>query len=116
MEHHAGFFIFCSLQRVISSNQQGTFAMPQKPKTPGVVIAAAIILIIVGGFSLVGGTCGGIGMVAAAMSPQQAGPARPGDAMAPMQFFIKEIPTYLAFMMICVILDTLCGIGQLVAA
>ncbi len=90
--------------------------MPRTPQRPGTVLSAAIILIIVGTWSLLAGVCGAgsIAVLAAIPEPKEkAMPGQPPDAMAPMRFVAKEVPGYYVFAGVSLGLDTLLGLGQL---
>lgn len=92
--------------------------MPAKVRTPGMITFVGILLIVVGGWSLLGGLCGGGGLAFAALSPDPGGPqakAMPGDANAVHRFFAKEVPGYFAVTFLVLGIDMLFGLGQLIA-
>src|ERR1019366_7596602 len=89
--------------------------MPAKPKRPGQVIFVAVVLIILGCWSLLGGVCGGGFTAFAAMQPDPGGPAQPGDPFAAQRFLAKEIPGYTATIFVLLFFNMLFGIGELIA-
>lgn len=89
--------------------------MTEKPKTPGIVIAAGVIVILMGCWSLLGGLCTGGGMLVIAATPEPPGPIQPGDPAAPVRFFIKEIPGYVAIQMAGLAISMLVGLGEIIA-
>jgi hypothetical protein len=90
--------------------------MSNKPKVPVVVIIAAVLLIVFGGLSVIGGLCGGGQVGMAAMKAEPAGKIQPGDVIAIQQFFIKEIPGYLPVILTLTFFDMAVGLGQLLCA
>ena len=93
--------------------------MSYTPKRPGLVTFVAVVLIILGSLSLLGGVCGGAATVFMALQPEPAAPPAPGDIMAPMaqqqHFMAKEVPAYTATQFGILFLELLFGAGQLIA-
>lgn len=90
--------------------------MPQVQR-PGTVTAAAIILFIVAGLSLLGSVCGGGQFVFAMASGEPAAPPKgqPPGMMDQHHFFAKEIPGYYAFGIGTSVLDILIALGLFAA-
>jgi hypothetical protein len=88
-------------------------------KRPGTVTAVAVILFIVGGWSLLMGTCGG-GMAAVlALKPQAVegppGKVDPADAAAVQRFLANEVPGYTIVVFSLTGIDIILGLGQIVS-
>jgi hypothetical protein len=86
---------------------------------PGVVVAAAVILMIVSILTLLGGICGGgiMAFTAAAPEPKGEQAKQPfGDAGAQQRFIAKEAPAYYAVIFSLTGLGVLLSAGQLLAA
>ena len=86
---------------------------------PGTVTTAAIILFIVGGWSLLSVPCASvfIGVLAAMPEPPAAadGKAQVGDPAASMRFIVKEVPSYYPVIFASMAVTMVFGIGQIVA-
>jgi hypothetical protein len=70
--------------------------MPRKPKTPGFVITAAVLLFIYGSLMLICSFCGIAQMVMVAAAPGPQGPPGPGDFLGQERELAKRIPSYAA--------------------
>ncbi|MBI2804637.1 MAG: hypothetical protein HYX68_06590 [Planctomycetes bacterium] len=87
--------------------------MTQKPKRPATVIIAAVLLILFGTWSLLGGICGAGGMAILNAMPPQKGKLPAEDPAAPARFIAKEAPGYYPVIFTLMGIDVLLGIGQL---
>jgi hypothetical protein len=85
--------------------------MPGKPKTPGLVIAAAVLLFIYGGLMLTCSSCGvaQMVMVAAAPAPQQE------DLLAQERELTKRIPSYAPMEACAHVFNIVLGVIMIVA-
>lgn len=90
--------------------------MPLPPKRPGTVLFVGVLLIIIGGWSLLGGLCATAPLVGAAIGGDQPpGPVQPGDAGAVHRFFAKEVTGYFPVMFTLMAVNMLLGFGQLLS-
>jgi hypothetical protein len=91
--------------------------MAFRPRRPGVVTTAAVILFIVGGWSLLGACCTGasLGLMFALPAPPQIDDkARPEDPLASTRFLLKELPSYPYVQGGVLAINCLFGIGQII--
>jgi hypothetical protein len=80
------------------------------------VILAAVMLMIVGGFSLIGSICGAGGIAMVAVTPEvPRAKGQPPDPLATQRFIAKEVPGYYPFVVATMTFDLLIGIGQIAA-
>ncbi len=90
-------------------------------KRPGTVTAVAVILFIVGGFSLLAGMCSGGWIAIVAMKPPldgggpDAAKVDPNDPAAVQRFMAAEVPGYFPAVFAFQGIDILLGVGQVVA-
>ena len=98
--------------------------MPATPKRPGTILGAAILLLIFGVYSLLGGICGGIFVlnpeaVTEALSnllPKAPGPqGKEQDVFAPQRQVAKEAPAYTPVMVASSGVTSLLGLLAVIA-
>ncbi len=90
--------------------------MRHAPQRPGMVLFVAIVVIIVGGLTLVGNLCGGGSMAITAMAPEAPqGKGQPPDGAAIQRFIAKEVPSYIPVSLSIMVVDLFVGIGMLAA-
>ncbi len=89
--------------------------MPRKPKTPGFVITAAVLLFIYGSLMLVCSGCGVAQMALAAAAPAPEGPPRPDDVFAQERELAKRIPSYTAVEASIHVYNLVLGVTMIVA-
>jgi hypothetical protein len=97
--------------------------MARTVKRPGTVTWAAVVLFIIGGWSLIMVPCAGVGMAVIAALPEKPlvnGKAAPDDPGAPIRFISREVPGYeivtfasLGVSFLFGIIEIACGIGVL---
>lgn len=95
--------------------------MPATPKRPGTVLGAAILLLIFGTFSLLGGVCGGASILLVEtlsnlLPKPPAGPqGQQQDPMAALKQLIKEAPGYVPVTVGSSALTSLIGLLAIIA-
>jgi len=90
--------------------------MPRKPDRPGSITFVAIVLIILGCLSLLGGLTGGPSLILAAVTadPAPRPKGQPPNGMDLQRMFAKETATYYPVTGGLLLADLLFGVGQIV--